>query len=337
MEESRIEGLLVRYYNGDLTAEQIAQVEAWMRSSEQHRKTAEQVWYLCFAADALDARQRTDTAAALRRVRAHIRADRWRGALRRIERVAAVLLLPLAGLCMWLLARSGSEFNPMVEIRSTTGMVSVVTLPDDTRVWLNSDSYLRYPARFSGRERRVTLYGEGYFDVAKDPRHKFVVAAHSTEIEVYGTEFNVEAYDGDYIRTTLVSGRVGMKYDDVNHRRQTVRMMPDQQAIYNARTGVMYLNEADVSSNTSWKEGKIVLHNTSLEDALRMIGNKYNVQFLIRDDRLRSNKFTGTFSNQSLDVILRYFNLSSNIRFKQLDERQAGRDGLAGRAVFEVE
>lgn len=331
-----MEGMLVRYYNGELTAEQTAEVEAWVDSSSANRKTAEQVWYLCFAADALDAKRTTDTGAALRRVRTRIRAERWRGMLRRAERAAAMLLLPLAALTAWLLARTGGELDSMIEIRSTTGMVTAVTLPDNTCVWLNSDSYLRYPARF-GRERRVTLYGEGYFNVAKDPAHKFVVEARSTEIEVYGTEFNVEAYEGDYIRTTLVSGRVGVSYEDVNHRRQILRMMPDQQAIYNARTGVMYLNEADVTCNTSWKEGKIVLHNTSLEDALRMIGNKYNVQFLIRNDALRSNKFTGTFSNQSLDVILRYFNLSSNIRFRQLDEPQAGRDGLSGRAVFSVE
>lgn len=337
MEETRIEGLLVRYYSGELTPDEAARAEAWIAASDENRRTAEQVWHLCFAADALDCRERLDADAAFRRVRSRIRASRWRGALRRFERAAAVMLLPLALLTAWLLTRQGSDFNPMVEIRSTTGMISMVTLPDRSRVWLNSDSYLRYPARFTGRERRVKLYGEGYFDVQKDPKRKFVVEARSAEVEVYGTEFNVEAYAGDYVRTTLVAGRVGVRYEDVDHRRQTVRMMPDQQAIYNARTGVMYLNEADVRCNTSWRDGKIVLSNTSLEDALRLIGNKYNVTFRILDDALRSNKFTGTFSNQSLDVVLRYFNLSSNIRFRQIDERQAGRDGLQGRAVFEVE
>ncbi len=335
MEESRMEGMLLRYYSGELTAEEIAEVEAWMNLCETNRKVAEQVYYLCFAADALDTRQQIDVAAAFARVRGRIRLGRWRRALARVERVAAVLALPLLTLAAWLLWQFGEELDTMVEIRSTTGMVSCVTLPDETCVWLNSDSYLRYPARF-GKERRVTLYGEGYFDVAQDMKHRFVVEAHSTEIEVYGTEFNVEAYDGDHIRTTLVSGRVGMKYDDANHRRQLIRLIPGQEAIYNARAGMLVLNEADVRCNTSWKEGKIILNNTSLEDALRMIGNKYNVQFLIRNDQLRGNKFTGTFSNQSLDVILRYFNISSNISFRQLDERQTGRDGTVGRAIFEV-
>lgn len=335
MNESRMEGLLVRYYNGELTAEETAEVGRWLRASGENRKIAEQVYYLCFASDALETKKRINTAAAFAKVRSRIRAAQHKRMLRRLERAAAILLLPLLGFTAWLLAHVGGELDSMVEIHSTTGLVSCVTLPDNTRVWLNSDSYLRYPARFS-KERRVTLYGEGYFNVAKDARHKFVVEAHSTEIEVYGTEFNVEAYDDDCIRTTLVSGRVGVKYDDRHHHRQTVRLMPDQQAIYNANTGFMYLNEADVTCNTSWKEGRIVLNNTLLEDALRMIGNKYNVQFLITDDRLRGNKFTGTFSNQSLDVILRYFNISSNIRFKQLDERQTDSDGTIGRAVFEV-
>ncbi len=334
MNESRMEGLLVRYYNGELTAAETAEVERWLRASAENRKIAEQVYYLCFASDALETKSRVDTAAAFARVCSRIRAARRKRLLQRLERVAVILLLPLIGFAAARLASAGGE-DSMIELHSTTGLVSCVTLPDNTRVWLNSDSYLRYPARF-GKERRVTLYGEGYFNVAKDARHKFVVEAHSTEIEVYGTEFNVEAYDGDCIRTTLVSGRVGVKYDDRNHHRQTVKLLPDQQAVYNANTGLMYLNEADVTCSTSWKEGRIVLNNTLLEDALRMIGNKYNVQFLITGDQLRGNKFTGTFSNQSLDVILRYFNISSNIRFKQLDERQTGSGGAVGRAVFEV-
>ncbi len=335
MEEGRIESLLVRYYNGELRADEVAQVEAWIRTSEENRRIAKQIYYLCFASDALDTKQHVDTAAAFDRVCRRIRTNRWRAVFHRIERVAAVVLLPLLGLTAWLLVEMGCDLNTMIEVRSTTGMVSCVTLPDNTRVWLNSDSYLSYPSRF-GKERRVTLFGEGYFDVAKDADHKFVVEARSLEIEVYGTEFNVEAYDDDCIRTTLVSGRVGVHYDDRAHRRQLVQMMPNQQAVYNTRTGLIYLDTVDVTCNTSWKEGKIVLNNTSLEDALRLIGNKYNVEFRIANSRLRNDKFTGTFSNQSLDVILRYFNISSNIQFRQLDAAQEGPDASTGRTLFEV-
>lgn len=334
MENNRIESLLVRYYDGNLTADETAEIENWMQQSDENRHMAEQIYYLCFAADALHTKQSVDTAAALGRVRRRIRANRFGGMMRAFQRVAAAVMLPLLVLSLWLASRMSSQFETMIEIHSTTGMVSCITLPDSTRVWLNSDSYLRYPSRF-GKERRVTLSGEGYFSVAKDAEHKFVVEAYSAEVEVCGTEFNVEAYSDDDIRTTLVSGRVNMLYDDRTHRRQKVSLMPSQQAVYNARTGIMYIKDADVACNTSWKDDKIVLQQTSLEDALRMIGNKYNVEFRIRDNRLFGNTFTGTFSNQSLDVILRYFNISSNIRFERVDQ-MAGYGGPSGRAVFEV-
>lgn len=335
-ENNRIERLLIQYYSGDLAIEQIAEVEAWIESSAENRRVAEQIFYLCFSADALVAKQQVDPAAAFRKVHARIRRQNWRRVLRHFERVAAVMLLPLIVLSAFLITNLRSEFNSMVEIRSTTGMVSAVVLPDSTRVWLNSNSYLRYPTKFTGDMRRVTLYGEAYFDVAHDASKKFIVQAKNSEVEVYGTEFNIEAYDDDYVRTTLVSGRVGMRYDDVNHHRQIVRMEPEQQAVYNTKTGVMYLNNVNVASNISWKEGKIVLDNTPLDAALRMLGNKYNVTFLIRNDELRQSKFTTSFSNQSLEVILKYFTISSNISFTQLDAQSAGRDGVVGRAVFEV-
>ena len=330
-----MESKLIRYYNGELSAEEIKEVESWMNESDENRKLAEQVYYLCFAADAYEMKATVDTDAALKKVRGRIRTEKWRGYARRLERVAAVLLLPFICLSAYLLVDLSKEYNPVQEMRSASGMVSCITLPDDSKVWLNSDSYLRYPSRF-GKERRVTLYGEGYFEVSKDPKHKFIVEAKNSEIVVHGTEFNIESYDDDYVRTTLVSGVVDMCYDDRNHHRKALRLMPSQQATYNTKTGEMHLREENVLCNTSWKDGKVVLDNTSLEDALRMIGNKYNVQFILRNDDLRHYRFTGTFSNQSLDVILRYFSISSKISFRQIDERQTGRDGSAGRSVYEV-
>ena len=335
MEDTQMESLLVRYYNGELSAEDIDKVETWMKASASNMKLAEQVYYICFASDALDMKRRVDTGKAFRKVRGRISAERFKGFLRKVERVAAVMLLPFIGLTAWLLFEMAGDFTSSVEIRSTAGMVSCVTLPDNSKVWLNSDSFLRYPSRF-GKERRVTLYGEGYFEVTKDPKHKFIVEAKNAEVVVHGTEFNVESYEDEYVRTTLVSGVVDMNYDDRNHHRKSLRLMPSQQAVYNTKTGVMHLREENVLCNTSWRDGKIVLDNTSLEDALRMIGNKYNVSFIIKNDNHRHYKFTGTFSNQNLDVILRYFNISSNIRFRQVDERQTGRDGSAGRSVYEV-
>lgn len=330
-----MENLLSRYYAGDLSAGEVAEVEAWMAASEENMKVAEQVYYICFASDALDSGKNIDAASAFMKVRRRIISGKFRAFLRKMERAAAIMLIPVAGFAAWLLFDMAHEFGSTIEVRSNPGMVSCITLPDSSRVWLNSDSYLRYPSRF-GKERRVKLYGEGYFEVSKDPKHKFVVEAQSSEVVVHGTEFNVESYGNDWVRTTLVSGVVDMNYDDEFHHSKALRLKPSQQAIYNVKTGEMSIRGENVRCNTSWKDGKIVLENTSFEEALRMIGNKYNVNFIIRNDSHRHYRFTGTFSNQSLEVILRYFTISSGIHFNQIDERQTGKDSSAGRSMIEV-
>lgn len=335
MEETDIEKLLVRYFSEELSPAETDRVAAWIARSEENRKTAEHLYYITLAAEADRMHREVNPAEALSKVHRRIRIDRWHRTMHRLERAAAVLLLPLVVLSFYLLSENLEKSNSMIEIRSTTGMISSVTLPDNTRVWLNSNSKLVYPARFSGKERRVRLCGEGYFEVTKDPRHKFVVEAKSAEIEVYGTEFNVEAYSDEYIRATLVEGSIGMKYDDSRHMRCLKRLIPDQYIIYNSKTGAIFLSEANIASSTSWKEGKIVLNNTPLKDALRMIGNKYNVSFVIKDQSLRNNTFTGTFSNQSLDVILKYFSISSKLRFHQIGLEDGNRE-TDGRAIFEV-
>lgn len=335
MNESNIESMLLRWYNGELTGDEVKEVEAWIGESASNMKIAEQVYYICFATDTLNAKKDIDTASAFKTVRKRIRSKKMHAFFMNMQKAAAILFLPFVCLSMWLLVNVFKDYNSIVEIRSTAGMVSSVTLPDNTKVWLNSDSFLRYPSRF-GKERRVKLYGEGYFEVAKDAKHKFIVEAKSSEVIVHGTEFNVEAYDDDFVRTTLVSGIVEMAYDNETHNRKSLMMKPSQQAIYNAATGEMRLCENNIECSTSWKDGKTVLDNTSLEDALRMIGNKYNAKFIIKNDELRHYKFTGVFSNQSLDVVLHYFEISSNISFRQMDKRQTGRDGSAGRNVYEV-
>lgn len=94
---------------------------------------------------------------------------------------------------------------------SAGAAISVITLPDQTKVTLNRYSSLTYPDRFKEDRREVQLQGEAYFEVEKDARHPFVVKADPVEVEVLGTHFNVEAYPGDAeVKTTLLEGSVAV-------------------------------------------------------------------------------------------------------------------------------
>ena len=102
---------------------------------------------------------------------------------------------------------------------SAGAAISVITLPDQTKVTLNRYSSLTYPDRFKEDRREVQLQGEAYFEVEKDARHPFVVKADPVEVEVLGTHFNVEAYPGDAeVKTTLLEGSVAVNAPAGNSR-----------------------------------------------------------------------------------------------------------------------
>ena len=117
-------------------------------------------------------------------------------------------------------------FNTLSVPRSTEYQVQ---LSDGTRVWLNSESELRYPVDFVSTERKVFLRGEAYFQVAKDTNKPFRVVVNDMMVEALGTGFNINAYqDDNCLRTTLVEGKVRVSYSDT---RQECILVPGEQAV----------------------------------------------------------------------------------------------------------
>lgn len=331
------ESLLVRYFAGAVSDGERAAVEAWIASDDENRKIAEHIYYITFAADTLDTMRRVDVAAAKRRVHGRIAASRRRRIFGVFQRVAAVLFVPLLAVTAYLLMHGGDDELPVeyVELRTSAGMVSTVTLPDSTQVWLNSNSYIKYPTRFVA-DRDVELVGEAYFKVTRDGRTRFRVHTPAMQVEVMGTEFNVDAYDNPRrtVRTTLVNGSVNLLYSDNEGRGHVIEMMPGQCASFDKTLKSVTVGMADVESVVSWREGRIVLNRTSLADAFRMIENHFNVEFVVRNPMLYEHNFTGVFADQSLETILDHFRYSSHMHFRRTDPRD--RASVTGREIIEV-
>lgn len=138
-----------------------------------------------------------------------------------------------------------------------------LTLPDGTQVWLNSASSIRFPVTFTGKERRVEIKGEAYFEVAKNAQMPFRLdVGDKMEIEVLGTHFNVQAYDNDNtLKTTLLEGSVRVKAQPriQQTNRTTAILTPGQQAQINqtaaSEKGVSIVNDADIDQVMAWKNG----------------------------------------------------------------------------------
>jgi len=150
-----------------------------------------------------------------------------------------------------------------------------ITLPDGTQVWLNASSSLRYPTSFTGRERRVELSGEAYFEVAKNAGMPFRIASKEMEVEVLGTHFNVMAYDDEAVlKTTLLEGAV-----KVTRNGSSRQLQPGQQArVYRESGGMDVLQDANTEEAVAWKNGFIQFEGQDIKTAMRMLARWYNVE-----------------------------------------------------------
>lgn len=328
VERENREDLLLKYYEGSTTEEETVQVEDWMKATEENRTIARQVRNIALAADMAEIQPQLDVEEALESVHQKMMSgktiNRYRLLTRGMQRAAAILFLPL--LLSWCLLYFGRDDRgtEMMEVKTNPGMIASVVLPDSTVVVLNSSSSLQYPSRFSGEKREVKLVGEAFFSVKKDADRKFVVnTLNGAEIKVYGTEFNVEAYEEDKkVQTTLVSGKVSFTCMEKG-RKGSLMMQPGQKVVYDVEKQQVVLKKANVEVETSWKDGCLIFRDTPFEDILKSLSKRYNVQFIVKDERLKKNSFTGTFVRQRLERILERFRISSNIKFRFVENGDA--------------
>ncbi|MBQ4202023.1 MAG: FecR domain-containing protein [Bacteroidales bacterium] len=337
LNDNEIQDLLPLYARGEVSPQEGRMLDEWICQSAANRKKAEQYFRIEQLYSLAEASEKTDTDSALRALHSRMRRSRTLNAAGWIKLAAAILSVPLLISTIWLSVQlSKADALPPVQIKSTVGMTTSTTLPDGTRVWLNSNSSLCYPVRF-GNTREVTLDGEAFFEVAKDNGRRFLVNAGKLQIEVTGTQFDVEAYSdrGPEVRTTLVSGSVKLHCPDASGYIHTVPICPGEQLCYNSETFRLSRHVSDPALTTAWKDGKIILDNTSLEDALRVIGNRFNVEFMVRNQSLLANRYTGAFSSQTLEVVLEHFKRTTRIHF-DTSLKGADPDIISGRQIIIV-
>ncbi|QEC40309.1 FecR family protein [Pseudobacter ginsenosidimutans] len=163
-------------------------------------------------------------------------------------------------------------------VTTPRGVMFSVTMADGTRAWLNTASSIRYPAAFTGSERRVTITGEVYFDVAKDAKRPFIVMADNSEIRVLGTQFNVNAYSNEpSVRTTLVTGKVEVGMPAINDK---AVLKPGQQArAQRGDAALALIKNADLEEVTGWRNDKFVFQGegASIQDIMKQLQRYYDI------------------------------------------------------------
>lgn len=185
-----------------------------------------------------------------------------------------------------------------------------LTLADGTNVWLNAASSLQYPTAFSGKERRVVLSGEGYFEVAKNASMPFHVQVSNMDVEVLGTHFNINSYtDESAIRTTLIEGSI-----KVTQAGQARLLQPGQQAAVSGGE-MKVLDDADLEEAVAWKNGMFQFRAADIEKVLRQAERWYDVQFEYKGGI--AARFSGQISRSAnAEQLLKILELTGKVKFE---------------------
>lgn len=210
---------------------------------------------------------------------------------------------------------SGKQSGNELTVTTPLGGTYQVSLPDGSKVWLNAGSQLRFPAKFTGKDRKVELEGEGYFEVSKNKAMPFKVKSNDQEIEVLGTHFNINSYINEgSTKTTLLEGAV--KVTTLNTTGGTmVVLKPGQQSVL--VKDELKVRQADVETVVSWKNGYFRFDDEELESIMRKVSRWYNVEVVYQNERLKKEPFAGIITRETkVSELLKMLALAGEVKFE---------------------
>jgi transmembrane sensor len=210
--------------------------------------------------------------------------------------------------------RSHIQYN---EIEIPRGGEYQLTLSDGTKVWLNSETTIKFPVVFSSNSREVYLLnGEAYFDVTENKNSPFIVHTSKMDVNVLGTSFNVRAYsDEKETTTTLVSGKVQVREAD---SKAEYTITPNEQA---SLTGSgMNIRKVDVNRYIAWKNGRIFFEGNTLEEIFNDLGRWYDIEVDFEDSAASDLRFSVDVERyDNLSEILEILELTQKVEFKVVE------------------
>lgn len=261
------------------------------------------------------------------------------GRIRRtISIAAAAIVLIVAGYYLW---NNGNEPSSkgIASVKSTKkGTKSTLTLPDGTKVWINSDSKIIYDELFDQSTRVVELSGEAFFDVAHDKKRPFIVRTKNIDVKVLGTVFNVRAYPAERnTQATLLSGSIEMHLKTQKDR--VILLKPNEKIVvknFNTvqkKVGDINLEEPEIiltkviqnptdssTVETRWVKNTIVFSNDELKNIAHTLEQWYGYKINITDKKLKEKRLSGVFENKSISEVLEALKLVAEFDYRMVGD-----------------
>ncbi len=321
-----IEKIIHSYFNGQLNAEKEKELSEWIKADSKNKKFFESVKKK-LRAESIQ-HQLIDQSWSELQSRIYINnqfKSRKQTLIRRLNtnftRVAAVVLA-IVGLS-FLLAQIMPRFDQLnkeiswFETVAPRGEKSMISLPDGSKVWLNSETIIQYPSNYIEGNRAIRLTGEAYFEVEKFKGSTFTVKTNDYTVEVLGTKFNVMAYeDFNRTETSLIEGKVRIR-----HKNRAIEMEPGQELSF--QDNQFFLEKKDTRQSTRWKDDTFDFNRVPLNELVRRLERWYDVEINMEDNELKETIYSGVFKNEeTIWQVLNILQLTLPIEYERTDFRK---------------
>lgn len=339
MSEKHIEELIIRFIEGTCPDEEMRELLDWVRESTEHRDTLfgmkdiydrsrlrermtdEQIdagWMRLVAECGIPEEEGRAAARTeeyyprpFEAPRAAARSGRWRRIGWTVASAAACIAIFVTGHRLF-----RDDRSEWITVANLTDGQRHLILPDGSAVWLNDGATLRYPQQFEKNGREVRLDGEAFFDIVRDETSPFVVRSELLLVEVLGTRFNVDASDRR-AQVVLESGSVNLARLENDRIVRQVMLHPGEAGQVCSSHDGIDVEQVDLMLYTSWKDYFLVVKSQCLGDVARMLAKRYRTDIRIDDARIRSERFSGRFSqDQTLDEIFGVIDLMMPIDYR---------------------
>lgn len=249
----------------------------------------------------------------------HLAVINWRSYL---TRAAAILFIPLligSVITFYMLNKRFDQLSTtatLQQVIASPGSRVHFILPDNTEVWLNSGSTLEYAQNLNLQDtRNVKLSGQGYFKVAPDKKHPFLVQIDGLTVKALGTAFDVSGYADDAeISSTLEEGSIALISEN---NKEITRLNPGQKAVFDKETNELTVRTEETKLTTSWKDGKLIFKEASLEVVSKQLERWFNCSIHTDPKLIKLNlRYTATIQDETLGEVLKMIEISTSVQTK---------------------
>ncbi len=236
------------------------------------------------------------------------------------QKVAAFLLIPLIGIgILYSVSQYQQSAGQFTETIAPRGQKSQIVLSDGTKVWLNSDTKIKYPGNFSKNQRDVYLNGEAFFEVAKNAHQPFVVHTSGVNVKVLGTKFDVKAYgDEDQIETSLFEGKIDLILDKSGSNDVTEKeVIPGQSFVYSKASHELAATRFPQDEINGWKKNQLIFKDDTFSNLVRKVERWYDVKMVYDEKQFNDRRLTvELYEGERLERLMEIIGLALSVDYK---------------------